>query len=674
MSTLKRLLVGKPLASAEEGHQRLGKLVALAVFASDAISSTAYATEEILHQLVPLDGLDALRYLVPIAIIVVILLAIVITSYRQTIHAYPNGGGSYVVSRENLGVTPSLVAGASLLVDYTLTVAVSVSAGVAAITSAFPELRESRVGLCLAFIFLLTAVNLRGVKESGRLFAVPTYVYVLTLGALLAVGLVRSFTGSLPALEPNQEALAELTQNGALIGSVTVLALMRAFSSGAVALSGIEAISNGVPAFRKDEARNASATLVAMGVILATSFFGISVLAQRLRPTIEEGGETLLSIMGGAVFGNGSVIYYTFQAATAAILILAANTAFNAFPSLSSILARDSYLPRQLYNRGDRLVYSNGVLLLAGAAAVLIVAFGGITTALIPLYAVGVFTGFTLSQSGMVRHHLRLKEPSWRRNVIINATGALASFAVLAVVVVSKFTIGAWVPAVVIPLIVVALRAVHRHYSRVAELLRVPEGFRPLPHTHTVVVLVGSIHQGVLAALTYARSLAPDRLIALSVVSSTEESEEICAQWDRYHLEDIDLERRYSAYRELTKPVLKYLDELDAAYENDIITVVVPEFVLGRWWQQFLHNQSALALKGRLLFRRNTVVTSVPFHLAGPRVDSPANAGFNEPDLLSPEGSESDGVEPGVTPSPDHDGAGNGQKPRSSDRPDRQDR
>ncbi|HEV2070316.1 MAG TPA: APC family permease [Acidimicrobiales bacterium] len=631
MSTLKRLLVGKPLPSSEESHQRLGKLVALAVFASDAISSTAYATEEILLQLVPLAGQQALEYLVPIALIVVVLLVIVITSYRQTLHAYPQGGGSYIVSRDNLGRTPSLVAGASLLVDYTLTVAVSVSAGVAAITSAFPDLRNQRVELCLAFLVLLVALNLRGVKESGRLFAAPTYVYLLTLGSLLAVGLLRSYTGDLTALEPNPAALDELTRGGALLTGITAMALMRAFSSGAVALSGIEAISNGVPAFRKPEPKNASATLVAMGVILASFFFGISVLAHRLRPTVEEGGETLLSIMAGAVFGGESVLYFALQAATAAILILAANTAFNAFPSLSSILARDGYLPRQLYNRGDRLVFSNGVLLLATAAGLLIVVFGGITTALIPLYAVGVFTGFTLSQSGMVRHHLRVKDRGWRRNTAVNALGALATFAVLAVVVVSKFTIGAWIPAVVIPVIVFLLVAIHRHYQRVAALLHVPEGYRPLPHTHTVVVLVGTIHQGVLAALTYASSLAPDRLIALSVVSSPEESEAIADQWQRHQLEDIQLERRYSPYRELTQPVLKYLDELDAAYENDIITVVVPEFVLGRWWEQFLHNQSALMLKGRLLFRRNTVVTSVPFHLTGTPTESQASSGFNEP-------------------------------------------
>ncbi|MBW3651879.1 MAG: APC family permease, partial [Actinobacteria bacterium] len=404
--SIKRLLVGRPLPSSEEGHQRLGKVVALAVFASDAISSTAYATEEILLVLMPLAAMAALEYLVPIAVVVVALLAIVIFSYRQTIHAYPSGGGSYVVSRDNLGVVPSLVAGAALLVDYTLTVAVSVSAGVAAITSALPTLREERVALCLAFIVVLTAVNLRGVKESGRLFAVPTYVYILTLGSLLLMGLVRSFTGDLAPLPPNDVALDELTHGGTLLTGVTAMALMRAFSSGAVALSGIEAISNGVPAFRKPESRNASTTLVWMGVILASFFFGISVLADRLRPTVEEGGETLLSLIGGAVFGASSPPYFLLQAATAAILILAANTAYNAFPSLSSILAKDGYLPRQLHNRGDRLVYSNGILLLAGAAALLIVAFGGITTALIPLYAVGVFTGFTLSQSGMVRHHL----------------------------------------------------------------------------------------------------------------------------------------------------------------------------------------------------------------------------------------------------------------------------
>ncbi len=627
LPTFKRLLVGRPLASSEEGHQRLPKVVALAVFASDAISSTAYATEEILLVLTPLIALEALEYLIPIAVIVVALLVIVITSYRQTIFAYPQGGGSYVVSRENLGVLPSLVAGASLLVDYVLTVAVSVSAGVAAITSAVPGLLDQRVLLCLFFITLLALANLRGVKESGRLFAVPTYLYVLALGALLLVGLVRSYTGDLDALEPDRRSLDQLTEGGALVGAVTALALMRAFSSGAVALSGIEAISNGVPAFRRPESRNAGATLVWMGVILATFFFGISVLAHRLRPTVSE-DETLLSIIATAVFGDGSGPYFLLQVTTAAILVLAANTAFNAFPSMSSILAKDGYLPRQLYNRGDRLVYSNGVLVLAAAAAVLVIAFGGRTTALIPLYAVGVFTGFTLSQAGMVRHHLRHREPGWRRNTVVNAVGAVATLVVTIVVVVSKFTIGAWIPAVLIPAIVLLLRAVHRHYQRVAAVLHVPDGYRPVRHTHTIVVLVGKVHQGVLAALTYATSLAPDRIVALSVVHDDDEVDTLHEEWARYDL-DVELQIVYSPYRELSRPVLDFLDDLDARYDNDIITVVLPEFVLEHWWQQLLHNQSALLLKGRLLFRPDTVVTSVPFHLRG-RKETPAPS-FNEP-------------------------------------------
>src|SRR3954468_17295584 len=378
-STLKRVFIGPPIASADEHQHRLIKLIALAVFASDAISSTAYATEEILVVLVPAGGLESIEALIPIAVVVVFLLAIVVTSYPQTIYAYPLGGGSYVVSRENLGTMPSLVAGSSLLVDYVLTVAVSVSAGVAAITSAFPSLLDQRVALCLGFIVLLTVMNLRGVKESGRVFAVPTYVYVVALGTLLAIGLVRSATGNLDALPVDHKALGEMTHQGALLGSLTVLLMMRAFSSGAVALSGIEAISNGVPAFRRPESKNAATTLVWMGIILAGFFFGISVLANHLQPTVSE-NETVLSQLAGAVFGNGTVMYFVLQASTAAILVLAANTAFNAFPSMGSILAEDGFLPRQLANRGDRLVFSNGVILLAGAAALLVIAFGGVTT------------------------------------------------------------------------------------------------------------------------------------------------------------------------------------------------------------------------------------------------------------------------------------------------------
>lgn len=612
-STLKRIVVGNPLASSEETHQRLGRPTALAVFASDAISSTAYATEEILLVLVPVAGLAALNDLVPLAIVVVALLAVVITSYRQTIYAYPNGGGSYVVSRENLGVTPSQVAGASLLIDYVLTVAVSISAGTAAITSAFPGLAPYRVELCLVFIVMMTLANLRGVKESGRLFAGPTYVYIVSLGLLIGVGLIRVFIFGLEAMPPNPERLAELTDDGATLGSVGLLLLLRAFSSGAVALTGVEAISNGVPAFRKPESHNAATTLITMGTILGGFFFGISVLANHIAPTVSE-DETLLSIMGRYVFGGENVAYYVLQFSTFAILTLAANTAFADFPRVSSIIANDGFLPRQLANRGDRLVFSNGVVVLAAVASLLIVAFGGETTALIPLYAVGVFTGFTLSQFGMVRHHKRAREKGWRRNLYINAFGATATLVVLGVVIVSKFAIGAWIPVVLIPMVVVLFKTIGRHYDRVRRALEVPEDYHLRRRTHTVVVLVGNVHRGVLDAIAYGRTLAPDRLVAVSVVKDEDEQRRITEQFEQHQL-PVELRTIYSPYRELTAPVLSFIDELDEDWPDDIITVIVPEFVLTHWWEQLLHNQSALMLRTRLRLRPNTVVTAVPTHL-----------------------------------------------------------
>ncbi|MGH8999177.1 MAG: APC family permease [Acidimicrobiia bacterium] len=613
MSLLKRLLVGRPLPSAEQEHQRLVKTVALAVFSSDAISSTAYATEEILHVLVPLAALGAIGYLVPISMVVIVLLAIVGVSYRQTIFAYPGGGGSYVVSRDNLGTTPSLVAAASLLTDYVLTVAVSVSAGVAAITSAVPDLREHRVAMGVAFIGLLTVANLRGVKESGRIFAVPTYVYIAALGALVGYGLWDSYFGDLAALPPDVESLNDFTEDGALLEGVTLFALMRAFSSGAVALTGVEAISNAVPAFRRPESKNAAATLMTMITVLGGFVFAISALASRLRPTLSE-DETILSILGTAVFGDGSVLYVVLQASTAVILILAANTAYNAFPAVCSIIARDGFLPRQLFNRGDRLVFSNGILALSVAAAGLLAAFGGVTTALIPLYAVGVFTSFTLSQLGMVRHHRRQREPAWQRGVAINGVGAAATGAVLIVVVVSKFTIGAWVPVVLIPLIILLFRGVQRHYGAVRASLAVPPGWRPPRLNHTVMVLVGGVHRGVLEALAYARSLAPNHLVAVTVVSDEDEQGRIEAAWAEHGL-DVPLDIVYSPYRELARPILRFLDEVDARWDNDIVTVLIPEFVVTHWWEQLLHNQTALFLKGRLLFREGVVVTSVPYHV-----------------------------------------------------------
>jgi amino acid transporter len=613
VSVLKRLLVGRPLPSAEEENRRIAKIIGLAVFSSDAISSTAYATEEILHVLVPKAGMEALEYLIPISIVVVALLTIVGLSYRQTIFAYPKGGGSYTVSRENLGTGPSLVAAGSMLTDYVLTVAVSISAGVAAITSAVPELREHRVGLGLALIGLITLANLRGLKEAGTIFAAPTYVYILALGGMILYGLFRSFTGSLDPLPVNEEQLVHFTPESGVFAGVTIFALMRAFSSGAVALTGVEAISIAVPAFKNPAPKNAAKTLVAMIAILGSFFFGISVLAHRLRPTLSE-DETILSILGDAVFGRGSVAYILLQASTAAILILAANTAYTAFPTMCSIIARDGFLPRQLFNRGDRLVFSNGVLLLALAAAGLLIGFGGVTTALIPLYAVGVFTSFTLSQTGMVRYHLRQRLPGWRGRAVTNGAGAVTTGLVLVVVLVSKFTIGAWIPVVLIPALITIFRGVHKHYVRVGQRLAVPVGWRPPRKNHTVIVLVGGVHRGVLEALAYARLLTPDHLVPVTVVSDEEEQEKIERAWSEHEIsEPIDI--IYSPYRELSRPILRFLDEIDTRWENDVVTVLIPEVVVRRWWEQLLHNQTALFLKGRLLFRKGVVVTSVPYHL-----------------------------------------------------------
>lgn len=615
MAAVRRMLLGRPLATEEEHGQRLPKRLGLAVFASDAISSTAYATEEILRILVPVAGLAAIDRLVPISVLVIVLLTIVATSYRQTIYAYPHGGGAYVVARDNLPRGWSLVAGASLLVDYTLTVAVSVSAGVAAAVSAFPVLRGDRVALGLGVVAVIAVANLRGAKESGTVFAVPTYLYIAALGTMLLVGLARAWAGDLGPLPVDDAALRDATggTTEGLVGVAGAYMLARAFSSGAVALTGTEAITNGIPAFRPPEARNAARTLIAMATILGTAFLGISVLAERLRP-LPSDHETLLSILGGAVFGRGSLPYLILQAATMAILFLAANTAFADFPRLSSIMARDGFLPRQLTHRGDRLVFSNGIIVLAAAAGALLVGSGGVTTALIPLYAVGVFTGFTVSQWGMVRHHQRVRERGWRRNQVVNLVGALATGLVLVTVMVSKFTTGAWIPVIVIPALVLVMRAIKQHYEGVRVALRIPPDWTPPPRRHTVVVLVSRVHRGVLDAVAYARSLHPDHLFAVHVAAGEEEAAKVRGQWERA-APGLPLEVIVDPYRRLFVPVLGFLDAVDDRWSDDIVTVVVPEFVVDRWWAQLLHNQSAALLKARLRRRPNTVVVSVPLQL-----------------------------------------------------------
>ena len=612
----KRFLVGRPLSSAEAENQRLPKTIALATFSSDPISSTAYATEEILF-VTAVGGSSlalGLTKLIPMAIAVAILLAIVVTSYRQTIFAYPSGGGAYIVSRENLGEYPSLIAAASLLIDYVLTVAVSVSAGVAAIVSldAFQGLEKNRVLLCLFFVALLTAGNLWGLKESGKIFAAPTYIYIVSLSLLVGYGLYRVFFGDVAPVPFDPERAEDVVQAG---GSLSLFLVLRGFSSGAVALSGVEAISNGIPAFRKPESKNAATTLTTMAFILGALFLGVSVLARHLQPYPTH-SETVISQMGRAVFGVGPM-HTILQFATAGILILAANTAYADFPRLASIVASDGYLPRQFASRGDRLVFSNGILFLAVASGALLVAFRGLTTLLIPLYAVGVFTSFTLSQSGMVRHHLRLREPAWRSGVAINAVGAFATLVVLLIVAITKFAVGAWLPIVVVPVIIALFVSIKRHYARVQRTLAIsPAEVRPQPVNHTVVVLVGSIHRGVVQALQYARSLRPNHLAALYVTYDDDGRQALEKQWKEFGF-DITLEIVHSPYRELVDVVMQYLDQLDARWDKDTITVVIPEFVVGGLFSptQLLHNQSAASLKLALLFRKGTVVTSVPFHV-----------------------------------------------------------
>ena len=608
---LKRLFIGNPIATSEDHHQRISKKVALPVFASDAISSTAYATEEILIVFLSLGavGMAAYSMLVPISLIVVALLIIVVMSYRQTIFAYPSGGGSYVVSKENLGEYPGLVAGGSLLIDYVLTVCVSVAGGTAAIISAFNGLAPHRVQICVGFVLLMMLANLRGLKESAMLFAPPTYIYIVSLITLIVVGLYRVFVQHLPPIEHTGEAEHLLKMQG----SVTAFYFLKAFSSGAVALTGVEAVSNGVPAFKKPESKNASTTLIWMAVILGSCFFGLSVLAQHLEPVKDHEGiipNTVLAQLAEQVYGGRNIFFFITQFATFAILILAANTAYADFPRLMSIIAKDNYLPRQFMNRGDRLVFSNGVIFLSVASIALLIAFGGLINALIPLYAVGVFTGFTLSQAGMCVHHYRHREKSWKLHIAINGIGSVTTMFVAGIVVTVKFVDGAWIPAVLIPTLMIGFKGVHRHYTRVRSFLAPTEGYRAPFKTHTVVVLVGSVNQGVLQAVRYAQSLRPDKLIALSVIEQSDDRARLQEQWDKFGL-SIELDTIVSEYRDLTEPILNRINEIDNLYNDDLITVIIPEFVTSIR-SQWLHNQSALSIKARLLFRPNTVVTSVP--------------------------------------------------------------
>ena len=614
-SLLKRVVVGKPIATDEADHQRLNKTIGLAVFSSDAISSTAYASGEVMLVLVGVGGIAAVSNLIPIAILVIVLLALVANSYRETIHAYPDGGGAYIVSRENLGEIPSLVAGASLLIDYVLTVAVSVAAGTLAITSAFPEIRPYAVEFALGFVALIAFGNLRGIKESGRVFAVPTYVYIVMMTVFIGYAVYRHFgPGTLPVLNPaNARPTEEIEKHfGPYVGGVSAFIFARAFASGAVALSGVEAISNGIPAFRKPEPKNAAITLGWMALILGAGFFGISWVASHMRPMPSE-TESVISVMGRSLFGGGTPVYYLLQFSTFAILILAANTAFADFPRLAAMISRDGFLPRQFSNRGDRLVFSNGIIILATIAGALLIVFKADVSLLIPLYAVGVFTSFTLSQIGMVRHHLKERQPRWQLSLVASALGGIATFVVACVVIISKFLIGAWVIVIAIPIIVMLFKSVAKHYSVVASHLRVDPGPEAPALKHGMVVLVGGINRSALMALRYARTVSSDNLIAITVAIDEDHAEKIRADWERYGL-SVPLEILESPYRDLTGVVIDYLDELDNRWGHDYISVVIPQMVTEHVWQGVFHNQSATALRLKLLNRRDTVLVTIPFH------------------------------------------------------------
>ncbi len=622
-TAIKRLLVGRALRTEQAAHERLTKKTALAVFSSDALSSTAYATEEILLVLAVAAAATAnssFSYVIPISIGIAVLLAIVATSYRQTIHAYPSGGGAYIVAKDNLGTTPGLVAAASLLVDYVLTVSVSIAAGVAAITSAaqgtrYAWLNEHKVMLCLIFIAFIAIANLRGVRESGALFATPTYVFIVSFLFMVAFGLFHYFVYGGAAPVPSEEEFK--TAEGYSLQPLTLFLLLGAFSNGCAALTGIEAISNGVQAFKKPESRNAATTLVWMAVLLTIMFLGTSVMAY-LYHVHPKQSETVISQFARIMFtGSFGWFYYVVQAATAAILVLAANTAFADFPRLSSLLARDRFLPRQFANRGDRLVFSNGIVILAIFSGLLVIVFGGDTSRLIPLYAVGVFLSFTLSQSGMVVHWLRERRElnsNWKKSIVMNAVGALATFMVLCVFVATKFIHGAWIVVLVVPVMVVLFKAINRHYRTVAKQLST-DGMDPLkPLRHRVIVPISGMHRGVVSALQYAQSIARDRVQAVYVDFGEDATANLKEKWERLGA-GVQLVVLPSPYRELTRPLLRYINRITRENSNDMITVVLPEFIPAKWWQHVLHNQSSLLLKGSLLFKKGVIVTSVPYHL-----------------------------------------------------------
>ncbi|MGR6318050.1 APC family permease [Micromonospora soli] len=631
-SLLKRLLLGRPFRSDRLQHTLLPKRIALPVFASDALSSVAYAPDEILLTL-SIAGASAFFFSPWIALAVVVVMLTVVASYRQNVHAYPSGGGDYEVATVNLGPRAGLAVASALLVDYVLTVAVSVSSGVANLGSVVPFVATHKVLIAVSAVVLLTAMNLRGLRESGTAFAIPTYGFVIVIAGMLLTGLFRIFVLGDDLRAPS--AGLEIHAEHSVTGFALIFLLLRTFSSGCAALTGVEAISNGVPAFKTPKSKNAATTLLLLGTIAVSMLVGIIWLSRLTGLQFVEDPsqivsgpdgyvqKTVTAQLGETVFGNGSVLLYVVAAVTALILFLAANTAFNGFPVLGSILAQDRYLPRQLHTRGDRLAFSNGIVFLAVAAVVLIVGFQAEVTRLIQLYIVGVFVSFTLSQAGMIRHwnrHLRTeRDPEARRRMIrsraINTFGMAMTGVVLIIVLITKFLLGAWIAIAAMAVIYLLMLAIRRHYDRISAELEPTEVRAVLPARNHAIVLVSKLHQPTLRAIAYARATRPDTLTAVTVNVDEKDTRDLQADWERREL-PVPLTVIDSPYREITRPILNFVASVRRESPRDVVTVFIPEYVVGRWWENLLHNQSALRLKGRLLFEPGVMVTSVPWQLA----------------------------------------------------------
>ncbi len=606
----RRILIGARLTSEQEGDERLSKKTGLAILASDNISSSAYATEEAMRVLA-LAGTAALALTMPIAIAVCVVLAVVILSESRVIRAYPNGGGSYLVAKDNHGVIAGLIAASALLIDYVLTVAVSSAAGVAAISSFVPAIHDHRVLWGLGFIALLSLGNLRGIREAGVLFAAPTYIYVVSLYALIAVGIFKLLVG-----DPIIAATPPDPFEASGIAALAPLLILRAFASGSVGLTGSEAVANGVPNFKPPEPRNAVITLVTMGALFGTLFLGLTFLATTIGITPDKGEvETVNSMLTRSIVGAGTPFYYLVQVSTAIILMLAANTGFTGFPRLASVLADDRFMPRQFSFRGERLAFSFGIIALALASMLVLAAFGGSVTNLVPLYTIGVFVAFTLSQSGLVRRWLRLRNAGWRMSTLINSFGTVVTGVVLIVVAVTKFTLGAWMVLIIMPVLVALLYGINRHYSAVADALTLSRIDEPLPVFKPPVVLVpvARLDRSAVQAVAFARSISPT-VRAVHIASTAESAEQFRQRWMLW-TRDVPLDVIESPYRSLLQPLLRYIERVDERDDRPI-TIVLAEFVPRNWWEFILHSQTALRLKFALLFRPNTIVIDVPYHFA----------------------------------------------------------